>query len=72
MKKEFTKMDYFLAGCMGVCLISYIASCFMGEPIENIKDLITYFGVGLGLTGTSVIVNSLTNDSKNKSEGENK
>jgi len=66
MKKEFTKMDYFLAGCMGVCLISYIASCFIGSPIENIKDMISYFGVGLGLTGGVSAISSKFN----KSEGE--
>jgi len=66
MKKEFTKMDYFLASCMFICLISYIASCFNGSPIEQIKDLITYFGVGLGLTGGTVILTNLT-----KEKGEN-
>jgi len=71
MKKEFTKMDYFLAGCIGLCLISYIISCFMGKPIDNIKDLIFYFGFPLGLGG-AVVVTNLVSDSKNKSEGENK
>jgi len=69
MKKEFTKMDYFFAFCMLICLLSYIGSCFLKIPLDTVKDLIFYFGVGLGLTGGGTIANNLK---EKNSEGENK
>jgi len=59
MKREFTKMDWFFAICMAACLLAYLYSCLTGKPIEQIKDMMQYFGVGLGLTAGKIVINNL-------------
>jgi len=59
MKKEFTKMDWFFAACVAMCLLAYLYSCLNGKPIEQIKDMMQYFGLGLGLGAGKVIYNNL-------------
>jgi len=58
--KEFTKMDWFFAGCMAVCLTTYLYTCLIGKPLDNIKELIFIFGTSIGLaTGGRMIYNNL-------------
>jgi len=64
MKTEFTKMDWFLAICMALCLLVYLYSCVNGEPAEQVKDLMQYFGIGLGLTAGKTVVNNIVTSSK--------
>jgi len=53
MDKTISGMDICLAAGMGVCLAAYLYSCLMGAPIDEIKQLIFYFGLGLGLNQVS-------------------
>jgi len=48
--KEFTKMDWFFAACMAVCLTTYLYTCLIGKPLDNIKELIFIFGTSIGLS----------------------
>jgi hypothetical protein len=52
--KNLTTMDLALLVGMGICTLAYIASCFIGQPIEQVKELIFYFGIGLGLTKQNI------------------
>jgi hypothetical protein len=50
MELKISKMDIFLAGCMGACLLAYFAGHFMGKPFPEALDMLKYFGIGLGLS----------------------
>jgi len=64
MKKDFTKMDWFFAVCVAVCLLAYLYSCLTGNPMEQIKDMMQYFGLGLGLGAGKIIYNNVTAEDK--------
>jgi len=64
--KEFTKMDWFFAGCVAVCLSTYLYTCVTGKPNEQIKDMMQYFGLGLGLGAGSRFYSNLNSAATNK------
>jgi len=64
--KEFTKMDWFFAGCVAVCLSTYLYTCVTGKPNEQIKDMMQYFGLGLGLGAGSRFYGNLNSAATNK------
>jgi len=64
--KEFTKMDWFFAGCMTVCLTTYLYTCLIGKPLDNIKELIFIFGTSIGLATGSRFYSNLVSSEKNK------
>lgn len=51
--KTISKTDIFLAGCMGICLLAYLAGHFTGQPFPEAMDAMKYFGLGLGLNQLS-------------------
>lgn len=54
-KPELNTIDKYLLLFMAICLVAYIASHFAysagitSEPFEGIRELLFYFGLGLGL-----------------------
>jgi len=69
MKKEFTKMDWFFAACMAVCLATYLYTCLAGKPLDSIRELIFIFGTSIGLAaGGRFLVGSEMNKDTDKTE----
>jgi hypothetical protein len=50
MDLKISKMDIFLSGCMGICLLAYLAGHFVDKPFPEAMDAMKYFGIGLGLS----------------------
>ncbi len=54
---KFTKMDIALFAGLYTCLVAFLAACFYPgittDLRAEIKDLIFYFGLGLGLTSAA-------------------
>ena len=49
MNVQLNKADMFLAGCIGTCLLAYIAGHFIDRPFPEAMEAVKYFGLGLGL-----------------------
>ena len=64
--KEFTKMDWFFAGCMAICLTTYLYTCLIGKPLDNIKELIFIFGTSIGLATGGRFYSNLVGAETNK------
>ena len=64
--KEFTKMDWFFAACMAVCLTTYLYTCLIGKPLDNIRELIFIFGTSIGLAAGSRFYSNLGGVATNK------
>jgi len=64
--KEFTKMDWFFAACMAVCLTTYLYTCLIGKPLDNIKELIFIFGTSIGLATGGRLYSNLVSAETNK------
>ena len=64
--KEFTKMDWFFAGCMAICLTTYLYTCLICKPLDNIKELIFIFGTSIGLATGGRFYSNLVSAETNK------
>jgi len=64
--KEFTKMDWFFAACMAICLATYLYTCLIGKPLDNIKELIFIFGTSIGLATGNRFYSNLVSAETNR------